>query len=697
MKYFRVILSACALVNLPLPSLVLAQALAQVEDGPVEEVQVVGQRLPPPVADKVYQRLEMDRADLDQPVRGRLDDLLKSIPAFALFRRASSLSAHPTVQGPSIRAPGTNGAARALVLLDGIPINDPFGGWVYWSVLPTDDLESISIFPAGGAGRWGSGALSGTISLTSRAPETGARGRIGTSSFGTINALAAMGFAGEEGSLQLFGQAFDSGGYFLLPSDQRGVVDIRGASDAYSARVRGSRQLSENMVFSFSGAYFEESRVNGLEFSTNNTVGWDLSAVLSHDGQEGPDWQIQAYWSSRTFINSFASVDDLRETSRQVLSQFDVPGEGYGFSGMIRDRIQNVELEVGADLRRLSGATNENYRNLGAGFTRLRVAGGDELIAGAYVEASGQATPALLLSASLRVDYWRNFNGVRVESDLADGSITRQDVIANRDGTVLNGRVGFSYEPDHGGTTLRGAVFSGFRQPTLNELFRPFRVRNDITEANPNLIPERLYGGDLEWSTDWGPAKVSATYYRYWTLNAVANVTIALGPGVFPPTGFVPAGGSLRERQNLGRVLTDGLDLFATFLPWDEVSLTVRYLYANARITSASVASGLEGKRVAQAPKHKASIVGQIHKGRFSGEGHIIYVGKQFDDDQNTRVLDDFVAVHLNVQYEIRHGISLFATVENLFDTQIQSAISGSGILTLGQPRLWSFGASVSF
>ncbi|HJY27573.1 MAG TPA: carboxypeptidase regulatory-like domain-containing protein, partial [Pyrinomonadaceae bacterium] len=64
-----------------------------------------------------------------------IDDVLRQAPGFSLFRRSGSLSANPTSQGVSLRGVGANGASRALVLVDGIPLNSPFGGWVYWNRL----------------------------------------------------------------------------------------------------------------------------------------------------------------------------------------------------------------------------------------------------------------------------------------------------------------------------------------------------------------------------------------------------------------------------------------------------------------------------------------------------------------------------------------------------------------------------------
>src|SRR5439155_15193338 len=73
------------------------------------------------------------------------DDLLRQIPTFSLFRRTSSLSSHPTSQGVSLRGVGPSGVSRTLVLVDGVPNNDPFGGWVYWSRVPMESSERIEV------------------------------------------------------------------------------------------------------------------------------------------------------------------------------------------------------------------------------------------------------------------------------------------------------------------------------------------------------------------------------------------------------------------------------------------------------------------------------------------------------------------------------------------------------------------------
>ena len=83
--------------------------------------------------------------DIRESASQTVDDLLRQVPGFSLFRRSSSVVAHPTTQGLSLRGIGPSGTSRALVLLDGVPLNDPFGGWVPWSRLPLLGVEQIEV------------------------------------------------------------------------------------------------------------------------------------------------------------------------------------------------------------------------------------------------------------------------------------------------------------------------------------------------------------------------------------------------------------------------------------------------------------------------------------------------------------------------------------------------------------------------
>src|SRR5204863_869585 len=93
------------------------------------------------------------------------DDVLRQIPTFSLFRRTSSLSSHPTAQGVSLRGIGPSGVSRTLVLVDGTPFNDPFGGWVYWTRVPLEDTDRIEVVDGSSSSLYGNYAMGGVINI----------------------------------------------------------------------------------------------------------------------------------------------------------------------------------------------------------------------------------------------------------------------------------------------------------------------------------------------------------------------------------------------------------------------------------------------------------------------------------------------------------------------------------------------------
>ena len=131
----------------------------------VETVVVNAARLPTSLADAAFSIVTVDPNALQ--TLPRLDQVLETSPGVSLFRRGSSAGANPTTQGVSLRAIGPTAAGRALVTLDGVPQNDPFGNWVIWTALPTEEIQGVSIVRGAGAGPYGAGALTGVIDLQS--------------------------------------------------------------------------------------------------------------------------------------------------------------------------------------------------------------------------------------------------------------------------------------------------------------------------------------------------------------------------------------------------------------------------------------------------------------------------------------------------------------------------------------------------
>jgi outer membrane receptor protein involved in Fe transport len=245
-----------------------------------------------------------------------------------------------------------------------------------------------------------------------------------------------------------------------------------------------------------------------------------------------------------------------------------------------------------------------------------------------------------------------------------------------------------------GGVWARGAAYAGFRPPTLNELHRPFRVGNDITEANPLLTPETLWGVEVGLSDvrpDW-----SLTVFYNELQDPITNVTVGFGPATFPTAGFVPAGGVLRQRRNAGAIEAWGLEAdidgeVGPFFSWRAAVAATR-----ARVDGGGVAPQLTGKRPAQTPEVTATA--GIVWGRELGpafNADLRYESERFEDDLNSRKLAAALSLDLRLAWRLDLSREVYLMAENVLDREIEVGETADGVESYAAPRTIRVGFSL--
>ena len=251
-------------------------------------------------------------------------------------------------------------------------------------------------------------------------------------------------------------------------------------------------------------------------------------------------WSALAYTQWRNLRSSFASVSDGRLSASRVSLQDSVPSRGLGFSGEVRPPIHhNVNVRLGMDMRSSTGESRELYSFIAGEPTRRRIAGGETATQGVFVDATLKHG-AVMLSGGARLDRWTIRDGKLFERLLAGGPPTRDDAYPKRSGWHPTLRAGAVIDFAKG-ASLRVAAYSGWRLPTLNELFRPFRAGADATAANPELKPESLPGVELGFDFRRDAFTISVTAFANRLHDAIANVTLGRGPGTFQVSASSPA------------------------------------------------------------------------------------------------------------------------------------------------------------
>lgn len=666
LRYRAALLAGCAALS---SAPVLAEEAAQ----PGAPIIVTGHGLESGPATPAYDVETIERDAVIASASGRIEDVLNSVAGFSQFRRSDSRSANPSSQGATLRALGGNASSRTLVLLDGVPVANPFFGYIPYSAIAPERLSSIRVTRGGGSGAFGSGAVAGTIEMTSAGPDQ-------------IGALQGSALVNDRGETQTsatiapkLGAGFlvasvqwDRGeGFWTTPRDQRVPASARAAYDSWSASLRAVAPLSGDVELQASVLAYGDQRTLRFKGADSTSEGQQASLRLVGRG----DWQfdVLGYVQAQDFSNIVISSSTFKKT----LDQHRTPTTAIGGKAELRPPVgENHVLRIGTDVRLSDGRLLELPYNASGAFTAVRRAGGNQSDLGFYAE-DDWTLGDLVLTAGGRADRWTIRNGF-YRSANASGVLTQDDAYANRSGWMGNGRAGLVWHASRA-VSLRAAAYSGMRLPTLNELYRPFVVFPITTEANPNLKPERLRG--YEAGIDLHPLEaltLSLTAFDNKVKDAVANVTL---------------NGTTRERQNVNAVHARGLEAAAA-LDLGKVRFDGALAWTDAKVRADD--PDLDGLRPSQTPKFAASAtLAWLPAEGWRFAATLRHVGAQYEDDLETYVLPAATTLDGYVQVPVTDAFSLVLRAENLTDETIVTR-NQNGSIDLGTPRTFWAGIRVA-
>lgn len=586
-----------------------------------------------------------------------IDGLLRQVPGFSLFRRTSSRVANPTTQGVSLRGAGASGASRALVLENGIPLNDPFGGWVYWDRVPRAAVGRIEVAEGGASDLYGSDAMGGVINILTR---HAARSEVSLdTSYGTERSPDASLWANSEWkrwSAQLAAEAFSTDGYVLVPADLRGAVDTAAGSNHTDLSLTLDRQISNDVRAFVEGAVFGEARKNGTPLQTNRTHIRSLAAGLDWESPEAGAFTLRGYGEAQLFDQNFSAIAPSR-SSESLVDVQRVPAQQAGFSVKWARQWGVRQLWVaGVEGDEVRGSSNELIYVRGAP-TRATGAGGRQNADGLYAEDIVRFTPRWILTASARYDYWRNFRALSASQSLtAPGPVTLTN-FAPRSQNAFSPRLSLLHQVTPS-VSIYGAAFRAFRAPTLNELYRPFRVGNVETLSNSELGAERLTGAEA--GASFAPAgrrfHLHGAFFWNRINEPIANVTLSVTPALIT-----------RQRQNLGATRSAGVEFEAAEAFTRHFVVSGGYQFTDATVVSFPVDEALVGLDVPQIPRQAFTFQASYSKSRLGTialQGR--YTGVQYDDDLNEFSLGRAFDLDLFASHAIWRRLEIYGSIENL-------------------------------
>lgn len=574
-----------------------------------------------------------------------------------------------------MRGLGGNATSRTLVVLDGVPVTDPFFGHVPFAALPFERLQRVTVMRGGGTGAFGAGAVAGTVDMASANPADIPLGEaaMAANDRGETELSATLAPRLGDGYAVVSGRWDRGQGFRTTPEPQRVAASIPARFDGWSASLRAVVPVNADVELQTRALLFEDRRALRFAGADSYQSGQDASVRLV--GRGGWQFDAIAYVQSRNFANVVISSTTFRKT----LDQRNTPSTGIGGKLELRPPINGAyPVRLGVDWRRASGELQEvGYNGSTGAVTARRRAGGANADLGFYLEHDRKLGP-LRLTGSVRLDRWSVSDGHFTESNAA-GAVVTDISFARRAGWALSLRGGALLDLT-ASFAVRGSVYNGLRQPTLNELYRPFVVFPVTTRANAGLQNEELFGfeGGFDWTM--GRFALSATAFDNRIDRAIANVTI--GP-------------NLRERRNVDAVRSRGIEMTAKAqlgaIQWDG---TLSLVDAEMRGSGASAL--LDGKRPAQVPSFTLSTtVAWRPASDWLVAVTLRRASSQFEDDLETDRLPAYTTLDAVVTVPLTPRAVVVLRGENLTGETIITR-NQAGSADLGTPRTFWAGLRIS-
>ena len=613
----------------------------------------------------------MTQQQLEEAPSLTLDERLRQVVGFQLFRRTSSWVANPTTQGTSLHGLASTAASRTLVLNDLVPLNDSFGGWIHWNEIPQLATRDVELMRGGASDLYGSSAIGGVIDVMTVAPEKfGYAADLSGANEATSN-LNGLLTAGDR-RLSALGAAmlFRTDGYILTAPEYRGAVDVPSNVHSQSGRVEFRSGVGTDGDAFLRGNLLNEARSNGTPLQTNATRIWRYVGGAEWTANEAGRFVLRLYGMNQGYRQSFSAISADRSTEKLTRLQV-VPSMQLGGALQWARTWHALTVVAGSDVLDTRGTDDETPVVNGVHQTTQSISA-RQRDTGVYGEVLWQPR-TWSIAFSSRVDQFNTF-------DAREIGLTPAPVLPTISETIFDPRLGVVKQLG-GGVSLTASGFRAFRGPSMNELYRTGQVGQQTTLANPNLRSERATGWEAGGLVNVGHlGSVRSSYFWTQVNRPVAAVTL-----ISTPTS------QLLMRENLGQLESRGVMVEAEMRPVSFLTINAGYQYANSTVTKFQADPTLVGKWTPEVPRNSATVQARMERQRWGVFSVDLRTsGQQFDDSANQYKLDGYAQVDLYAEHSLWERLRVYGSVQNLANTQIEAG--KTPILTLASPRIVVFG-----
>ena len=664
-----------------------------------------------------------------------LDELLKTIAGFN-FSGAPSYLSDPTGTQTKIRGLGN---AKVLVLLDGVPMLDPFYLTTQWFRVPLSNIERVEIIRGGSSSLWGSMAVGGVVNVITKVPkdqESNVSWSYG--SFHTSNlAVDTNVVVSDELRLHLGATQFQTHGYQVTPAQYLymypGKAPPTDTNDSY--QLSAYLTPSKAMKGFFKLNYFAQNQDLYGVYGQNLQKTPNFSAGFTNLLAQGASMDSKVWWQNVTFNKtngsgcywvSATSCLNGGSSTPPTLLQATAPSVNYftqygaqayqerGASTVYSKTINALirDVQVGADLRQLSVQDTEQYFGVPTASNPQNSIGtaygqGTQTFTGAFVQTRLLPWDSTMVTLSARMDHWSNTNRNFALTTTAHGMSPGSGPFADNTKTQFNPSLGVHHEVTDA-LSYRGAVYKAFRAPGLNNQTRSYGT----TIANPNLMPETVRGWELGVDIKSVKSNFSATYFSNSLDNMIATSTYtsanALPQPVInlcstAPIGSTPnltnCGSSVSFYSNNQNGYSRGLELSEQWKARTDLTVDASYALTNTQLTSTwNGVTTPTHTQVVGIPQNTASLAATWYpESGWRVYAQVSFMGSlsYYQSSSINAVQGANVVYNASLSYRMNSSTDVFANGVNVFNRQYQDGAytaTAAQTQTLSAPRMISVG-----
>jgi len=725
---------AIALISSP-----FAQAAEAGEELELQAVTISASRSDMKVEEMPLHTTVISRQEIDRSPAQSLDQLLRNVPGMN-FSGVPASQSDPTGHQTKMRGLGNS---KVLVLLDGVPIHDPFYMTTQWFKLPLSNIERVEVVRGGNSSLWGNMAVAGVVNVVSkRVSDNAGEALLSVGSRGTANVAVSKNFAVSEAlGFNLSADIHHTDGYQTTPSEYlwrfpgKRPVSTENRNIQLTTYFRPSADLSGFLRLGYHVqdqqiSYAQGSNVQrSPDLAANLTQTFDAGSSLSaslwaqnvkFDKYNGSTCYFQGGTSclnsnSATLTPASVNRDIVEFYTQYGRQRYREQGASVMFSKSLSGRWSG--FQAGLDYRMLKAEDTEMFYTTPVSptdpqgrFNSSTQGEGRQTFTGLFGQTRLFPLDSLEIIVSGRYDTWRISDRANTRTTAA-GVSTGGDLPAT-DKSAFNPSLALRYELNER-SALRAAAYKAFRAPGFNNLTRTFGTGTSTTIANPDLAPETLTGWELGGDYRSGGISLGATYFMYDIKDMIATYTVRSGSApaqvqlICGGATLPGCGGSARYYTNDQDGRAHGVELTGSWRVRHDLSLDAWYTRTETYLTRhGSIVTDPLNVQLVAVPKDLASVgVNWRPLEKLRTFAELRYIGAMLLDTTSNSGSMRFgqganTIVNASASYAWSKSVDVFGNVANLFDRAYsENAYTWNQPYnrTLSQPRALSAGVRLRF